>query len=165
VSNQKEKEIISFAQTFRKQGPATLHYLLVAVLIWLFGVLVFLPLANSINWQTSVLCSAIVFGAFTVFVYRAMSGCKNLIDAFSPLPAKKYGGKWGMDQKDALLVFRYGFYIAFGVIIYAFYFPLLATFHAALAGIVLILVLVWVFFLLLRIAPILFSRFVEKLGQ
>ena len=144
-------------------GPVTFHNFLAALLVWLFGVLVFMPIASSLNWQTGLLCSLIVFVTFTTFMYRATLGFKRLIDAFSFFPARKYGLKRGIDQEDALTLFRYTFYIIFTLIVYALYFPFLTSFHFAISGIVLIVILIWIFFLALRILSILSSKILEKL--
>jgi hypothetical protein len=164
MANQRKREIIDLAQRLRSHGPATFRDLLAALLVWLFGVLVFMPLANSLNWQTGILCSLVIFTAFTVFVYRAAPGYKRIIDAFSFLPAKKYYSKWEMNQEDALTLFKYTFYIASALVAYALYFPFLTSFHFAVSGIVLIVVLIWIFFLALRIISIVSSRVLEQLS-
>jgi len=155
-----DDEIIRYLRT---HGPVTFHNFLAALLVWLFGVLVFMPIASSLNWQTGLLCSLIVFVTFTTFMYRATLGFKRLIDAFSFFPARKYGLKRGIDQEDALTLFRYTFYIIFTLIVYALYFPFLTSFHFAISGIVLIVILIWIFFLALRILSILSSKILEKL--
>ncbi|NIR87693.1 hypothetical protein GWO13_09110 [Candidatus Bathyarchaeota archaeon] len=157
------EKIAEFIQRLRTHGPLALHNFLAALLIWLFGVLVFIPMAGSINWQTGLLCSLIVFVAFTAFMYRATLGFKKLIDAFSFLPARKYGLKQGINQEDSLTLFRHVFYIIFTLIVYALYFPFLINFHFAISGIVLIVILIWILFLALRILSILSSKILEKL--
>ena len=157
------EEINEFIQRLRTHSPVTFHNFLTALLVWLFGVLVFIPIASSINWQTRLLCTLIVFTTFTTFMYRATPGFKELIDAFSFFPARKYGLKQGIDQEDALTLFRYTFYIIFTLIVYALYFPFLTSFHFAISGIVLIVIIVWILFLALRILSILSSQVLEKL--
>lgn len=161
VATQSEDDEI--IRCLRTHGPVTFHNFLAALLVWLFGVLVFMPIASSLNWQTGLLCSLIVFVTFTTFMYRATLGFKRLIDAFSFFPARKYGLKRGIDQEEALTLFRYAFYIIFTLIVYALYFPFLTSFHFAISGIVLIVILIWIFFLALRILSILSSKILEKL--
>jgi len=163
MSNQIRREIENLAQCLRNNGPTTFHNLIAAIIIWLFGVLVFIPLANSLNWQTGLTCSLIIFATFTIFIYRAALGFKKVIDAFSFLPARKYGLKRGINQEDAVTLFKYVSYIIFTLIIYALYFPLLTSFHFAISGIVLIVILIWIFFLALRILSILSSKILEQL--
>lgn len=162
MSRHREREINDLAQCLRSHGPATFHNFLTALLIWLFGVLVFMPLAKSLNWQTELLCSLVVFTAFTIFMYRAARGFKKLVDMFSFIPARKYGLKRGINQEDALTLFRYIFYIISVLIVYVLYFPFLTSFHFAISGIFLIVILIWIFFLALRILTILSSKIFEQ---
>lgn len=165
MSTQIRREIDDLAQCLRSHGPATFHNFLTAIIIWLFGILVFIPLANSLNWQTGLLCSLVVFTAFTIFMFRAVLGFKKLIDAFSFFPARKYGSKRGINQEDALTLFKYVFYVIFVLIVYALYFPFLTSFHFAISGIVLIVILIWIFFLALRILSILSSKILQGFLQ
>lgn len=160
-----KKEIENIVEYLRTYGAKTAHNLLAALLIWLFGNLVFIPLANSLNWQTRVFCSLIFFIAFTLLVSRALPGLKKLADAFSIFPARKYGLKKGLTYKDSVVFFRHVLYIIIAVFLYLLYYPFLANFHHSISGIVLILVLVWTFFLSLRIFSIIFPRFLEWLEQ
>ena len=163
MTSQTKREINDLAQCLRSNGPTAFQNLVTALLIWLFGILVFIPLANSLNWQAGLLCSLIISTAFTVSMYRAASSLKRLIDAFSFLPAKKYSARWEIGQEDASTLFRYVAYIISGLIVYALYFPFLASFHFAISGIVLIVILIWIFFLALRIISILFSKFLKRI--
>ena len=116
------------------------------------------------SWETRVLSSLIILIAFTVFVFKAAPSCKRIVDAFSLLPADKYSAKWQASPKDVVAVFRYSLYLVLVFLVYALYFPLLASFHLAIAGVVLIVLLVWAFTLLARLAPILFSRILKHFG-
>ena len=158
-----EKEIENFQKCFKTYGAKTVHNLLAAFLIWLFGILVFIPLASSINWQTRAFCSLIFFIAFTILVIRALPDLKKLIDAFSIFPARKYGIKRGLSYENSLILFRHLLYIISAVIVYLLYSPFLTNFHPSINGIVLILVLIWLFFLTLRILLILSQKILEWL--
>ena len=148
--NSKE-EVGNFKECLKSYGAKTLHNILSAFLIWLFGVLVFIPLANAINWQTRIFCTLIFFSAFTLLVMRTLPSLKKLIDAFSVFPARKYCLKKGISYENSLVLFRYLLYIVSAIILYLLYFPFLTGFHPAISGIVLILLLIWIFFLALRI--------------
>jgi len=154
VDNQSEE--IELVRRLRTYGPTTCHNFLTALLIWLFGVLVFIPMADSLNWQAGLLCSLIIFVTFTIFMYRATLGFKNLIDVFSFFSAKRFLLKREIGKEDASTLFRNTFYILFGLIVYALYSPFLTSFHFAISGIILVLLLVWIFFLALRIISIFF---------
>ncbi len=163
MSDQTRREIENLAQTLRIYGPSTFHNLLTALVIWLFGVLVFIPLASSLNWQTELLSSLIIFAAFTVFMYQTASGFRKLIDAFSFLPARKYGLKRGITQEEGEIIFKRISYIISTVTLYALYFPFLRSFHFAISGIVLVVVLIGIFFFTLRVLSILFANILEHL--
>jgi hypothetical protein len=163
VSDSVKEEIENFIGYLRTYGAKTVHNLLAALLIWLFGILVFIPLASSLNWQIRILCSLMFFTAFTILVLRALPSLKKLIDAFSIFPARKYGVKRGLSYKHSLVLFRHLLYIIFAVILYLLYFPFLANFHPAISGIVLILLLIWIFFLTLGIISILFQKILKWL--
>jgi hypothetical protein len=144
-------------------GQKTMSVLLTALLIWLFGVLVFIPLAESLNWQTRVLVSLTFLMAFSLMLFKTIPGVKRLVDAFSLFPAKKYGIAKGFSYENAVTLFRYAIYIVCSLILYGLYLPFLVSFHPAISGMTLILVLTLMFFLLLRIFSILLPKLAEWL--
>lgn len=146
-----KEEIENFKEYLKNYGTRTLHNILSTFLIWLFGVLVFIPLAGTISWQTRVFCTLIFFVVFTLLVLRTLPSLRKLIVAFSVFPARKYSLKKGISYENSLVLFRYLFYIVSAIILYLLYFPFLAGFHPAISGIVLIMLLIWIFFLALRI--------------
>ena len=160
-----EKEIENLVEYLRTYGAKTLQNLLAALLLWLFGNLVFIPLANSLNWQTRVFVSLIFFVAFTILVARTLPSLKKLVDAFSVFPARKYGLRKGLIYADSVVLFRHAFYMIIAVVFYLLYHPFLKSFHPSISGMVLIIVLVWIFFLSLRILSILSPKFLEWLVQ
>jgi hypothetical protein len=144
------EEIDNFKKTLRLHGAKTLHLLLSAMLIWLFGVLVFIPMASSIGWDAELVCTLIVLVSFTILISRAISGFKILIDAFSVFPARKYLIKRGLAKENAIVVSKQILYILSIVVLYLLYFPFLVRLHPAFSGIVLVLVVIFVFFLALK---------------
>lgn len=160
-----KEEMENFTEYLRTYGAKTVHNLLAAFLIWLFGNLVFIPLASSFNQQTKGFCALIFFIAFTILVLRALPSLKELIDAFSIFPARKYSTKKRLSYENSIVLFRHAVYIIFSIILYLLYFPFLTNFHPAISGIVLIFVLIWIFFLLMKIFSILLPQFLEWLVQ
>jgi len=163
VNSTIKEEIENLNECLRTHGVKSVHDLLAAFLIWLFGNLVFIPLASSLNWQTRAFCSLIFFIAFTILVVKTLPNLKKLIDAFSIFPARKYGVKKGLSYEDSLVLFRYISYIISALILYLLYFPFLTNFHPSISGIVLILLLIWIFFLTLRILTFSFPKILEWL--
>ena len=160
-----KEEMENFRKCLKIYGTKTVHYLLSAFLIWLFGILVFIPLASSLNWQPRVFCTLLFFIAFTILVLRALPGLKKLIDVFSILPAKRYSLKKGLSYENSIVLFRHLSYIISSVILYLLYFPFLANFHPSISGIFLILVLIWIFFLTIRPLSVLSQKILEWLSS
>ena len=105
VSN--KEEIKRAIEYLRLYGQKTLTSMLAAFLVWLFGILVFIPLADSLNWQTRVLVSVLFFFAFSVFIVQTLPGLKGLIDVSAYLLARRYGLAKGLGRENALAVFKH----------------------------------------------------------
>jgi len=165
VEKPSEGEIENLVTYLRIHGAKTVHNLLAGFLIWLFGNLVFIPLARSLNWQTGTLCSLIFFTAFTILLLRILPSLKKIVDLFSVFLARKHGIKKGLRYENSLVLFCHILYIIVALILYLLYFPFLTNFHPSISGIVLILVLVWIFFLSMRVLSILFPKFLEWLAR
>jgi len=157
-------EIENFREQMEIYGTRTLHNLLSALLIWLFGILVFVPLASSLSWQAGAFCTLIFFVAFSILTLRALPNLNKLIKAFSAFPARKISSKKGIGYDNSLTLSQNFLYIILATILYMLYFPFLVNFHPAVSGIVLILVLIWIFFLASRILLILLPKMIEWLS-
>jgi hypothetical protein len=144
------EEISNFKQALRLYGARTARSLMSALLIWLFGVLVFIPMASSLGWNAELVCTLILLVAFSGLVWGAISGFKKIIDAFSVFPARKYLAKRGLDKENSVIVSRYLLYIFSTVVLFLLYVPFLMHLHPALGGIILVLVVLFVFFLTLK---------------
>ncbi len=136
----------------KSSGHSVTHYLSTALLIWLFGVLVFIPIADTISAQTKVFVSLIVFISFTILLLKAVPRVKRLLEVFAIVLAKKF--KFMKEEDGQIMVFKSFLQIMFIIFVYLFYFPFLNNFHPAINGIVLIVVLLWCFFLFFRILQI-----------
>lgn len=145
-----DEEIMNFREVVRLHGAKTFHLLLSAILIWLFGILVFIPISSTVGWQTELICTLVVLVAFSVLVSGAITGFKLFIDAFSVFPARKYLIKRGLTKNDAVVVSKQLLYILSLVIFYLLYYPFLVRLHPAFSGIFLILVIIFIFFLSLK---------------
>lgn len=144
------QEIEKLKQVVRAYGAKTLQHLLSALLIWLFGVLVFIPMAASTASNVELLCTLIILVSFTAIILKTIAGSKKLIDAFSYIFARKYVVKKGWEYENAVVVSKRIFYSTFATILYLLYFPFLVRIHPAVSGIGLILVVVFVLFLALE---------------
>lgn len=165
MAKRKEQEIDEVIRCLKIYGPATFHVLLVALLIWLFGVLVFIPMANSINRITGFFCSLVIFVAFSILIYKSISGFQKTIDAFSALLAKKYVKRLKIKIEESMTLFKNAASVIFTLILYLLYLPLLINLHPAISGIVLILILLWILFLVLKILSTFSSRILDWLSK
>lgn len=148
-NNRDERE--NLTKLLKTQGTSTIHLLLFALLIWLFGVLVFIPIAAQLNWQAKTFISLIFFATFTALILRILPNLKKFVDAISVIPARKYFLKKGLNQIESLIVSKQVMYIISLVILYLLYLPFLFNFYPAVAGVALIIVIIWIFFSLLQI--------------
>ena len=160
-----KKEFENFRRSLKLYGEKTFYNLSSAFLIWLFGILVFIPLAGSINRETEILCNLVFFVAFSLLIAWSLPGLKKIVDSFSTLMAKKYGLKRGLNSKDLKVIFRRISYIILVIVFYLLYSPFLMKFHSSINGIALILALIWIFLLAASIFPILFVEILKWLSS
>lgn len=127
----------------------------VALLIWLFGVLVFLPAAIQILPQRIPLAiSLIVLIGFTVFIVKAINnGLLRLLDLSSDVITYDYRN-WKKTQitiEKLKPTIKSIIYIISLIILYLLYSPLLQTIHPALNGLILIPIILWIMWNTLKI--------------
>jgi hypothetical protein len=139
--------------TAREHLPTTLINLSTAVLIWLFGALVFLPAAYRIEpRRLPFACSLILLTGFSIFVFKAYGGLQLLLESTSDVLAYDY-----IRRKKAKIaierlktVVRCLIYVVVSLILYALYSPFLAAIHPSLSGLVLIIIVLWIFWMLFK---------------
>jgi len=148
------EEITNFKQTLREQGPKTFTSLLSAIIIWLFSVLVFIPIASSIGKNVELVIVLITLSAFSAIILVSLRGVNNLLDVFSVIPARKYFVKKGLSVESAISVSKLFLYVPSILFVYLLYFPYLALLHPAINGIVLIFVIISLFLISLNIVSI-----------
>ena len=137
----------------REQLPNTLTNIFTAVLIWLFGALVFLPAAYMIAPRSLPLaCSLILLIGFSIFVFRAFGGLRLLLDATSDVLAYEYikrkKTKFSIEKLKTAV--RRILYVAAALVLYLLYSSFLVAIHPALSGLVLIPVVLWIFWMLFK---------------
>ncbi|MBC7091756.1 MAG: hypothetical protein H5T50_07630 [Nitrososphaeria archaeon] len=132
--------------------------LLLALMIWLFGVLVFIPIAKTIGANVKLFIALIIFLPFTGLILQLFPKILELIDIFSLFSIKKFRFLRGVKEGERFLVFKSIYTIIFAIVIYLLYFPLLISFHPAINGIAIIIVVLTVFFILVRVLNIFFKQ-------
>ena len=137
----------------REQLPSTLINVSTAVLIWLFGVLVFLPAAHLITPRGLPLaCSLILLITFSIFVFRAFGGLQLLLKATSDVLAYEYARrmKTKIPIERLRIVVGCLMFVAAILVLFALYSPFLVAIHPSLSGLVLITIVLWIFWRLFK---------------
>ncbi|MDH5770966.1 MAG: hypothetical protein OEZ25_06740 [Candidatus Bathyarchaeota archaeon] len=143
-------KLISIA---REHLPSTLVKLFTAVLIWLFGALVFLPAAYRIvPVGLPLACGLILLIGFSIFVFKAFGGLRLLLESTSDVLAYEYmrRRKVKIPIERLKTVVRCIIYVVAALILYALYSPFLAAIHPSLSGLVLVLIVLWIFWMLFK---------------
>jgi len=142
------------ADAVNEHLPSTFTNLSTAVLIWLFGVLVYLPAARRIEpIEVPLICGLTVLIGFSVFVFRGFEGLRRLLDASSGVLAYEYKRrreKVKSSIEQLKTVARCIVYVVAVLIIYGLYSPLLAAIYPSLNGLVFIPVILWIFWMIFK---------------
>jgi hypothetical protein len=127
-------------------------YLSAAALIWLFGVLVFLPLAIEINPdKLPLIVSLIVFVAFSLFILGGLKRFADLLDMMSKEITGELAKRRKLDKTDnEEKMVRIILEVASIIIVYLLYSPFLSNFHPSINGIALILTLIAILWTLIK---------------
>jgi len=159
-------KLISIA---REHLPSTLSNLSTAVLIWLFGALVFLPAAYRIEPKAVPLaCSVILLIGFSIFVFKAFGGLRLLLESTSDVLAYEYmrRRKAKIPIEKLRIVVRCIIYVVTALILYVLYSSFLVAIHPSLSGLVLIVVVLWIFWLLFKtVNAVLLDRHQRRLAE
>jgi len=122
-----------------------------ALLIWLFGVLVFIPIALGIDPAGLLLpCSLIILLGFSFFLFRGSRGLRDVLDAASEVLAYKWARRRRSRLEEVERKVRAALYSATILIFYLLYSPLLAGIHPSINGVAVILVILGVLSILFR---------------
>jgi hypothetical protein len=138
--------------------PNTLTNIFTALLIWLFGILVFLPAAYSISPQgLPLLCSLIILVGFSLFIFRSFDGLQPLLNSTSDFLAYVYIRRRNAKVQVERLktASRSISYIITALILYLLYSPFLVAIHPAFNGLVLIPIILWIFWTLFKTVNVL----------
>jgi len=143
-------KLISIA---REHLPSTVINLSTAVLIWLFGVLVFLPAAYRIvPRELPLACGLILLVGFSIFVFKAFGGLRLLLESTPDVLAYEYirRRKAKIPVERLTTVVRCIIYVVAALILYALYSPFLVAIHPSLSGLVLVTIVLWIFWTLFK---------------
>ncbi|MFO7967257.1 MAG: hypothetical protein R6U44_06635 [Archaeoglobaceae archaeon] len=157
-------------QEIKTSVPTIITNLVIAALIWLFAVLVFLPLAGTLGDPfifgligMNSLISGIVLIALAIILLKIVKEIGDLTYGVAGLATLSF--KRGEVSEGALENYRSGFkwigYVIVAVVAYLFFLPIIAGLHPTLAGIVLVVLVIWAIMMLLRAG----GMFSEDIGK
>jgi len=146
--------------------PSLGSHILVAGLIWLFGGLVFVPLAEGFSlfgFDLAPIVSAIVIVALLVVLVRAALDIRRTADALAGIAAVSASKETTVEANlsNYRTGFRGLFYVLFAVLIYLFFLAFLVAINPAFAGFALVVLVIWSIIVLVRVADG-FSRGIEE---
>lgn len=136
--------------------PSIVLYAGAAVLVWLFGRLVFLPIAGGIEWYGYPLpqiLNLIIMVALAVLVVRILVDIRRAVDATAGLAACEIGAPYEVSPeevdhyKSALRGIFYVIAVSLAFLLFADY---LANIHPGLSAVVLIAIVAWATFQIYR---------------
>ena len=145
------------ANKIRKSLPALVFTILAAVLIWVFGNLVFIPLAEGVSlyggWPLDRVISFVILIALLAIILRAMLALTRISDGISTYLAVELGRIRPKEFSETTLRRYRSFlrgivYTILIVLIYILIQDYLNYIHPALAGVVLLIIVIWAILLL-----------------
>lgn len=152
-----EKVYIESAKNLREAGPGLFVSVGVAVLIYLFGNLVFMPISEGIyffDYPVPKIISFVILVALAFLVLRIVHQVRGLTDGAAGVLAYEFGRARGEVSMESYEHYRTALrgvmYVVVTALVFLLFSSYLAWIHPALAGIILVAVVIWSIFLLLR---------------
>jgi hypothetical protein len=146
----------------------------IAFLIWLFGVLIFVPLARALGNPfvfgllfLDSLIAAIILVALALIIVGIIREVLDVTDGIAGYAAGAYAKEETPDEKVERyrLAFRGIAYVLLAVIAYLFFLPFIAGIYPALAGIVLIILVIWAILVLFRTGRVFSGEIEMKIAE
>jgi len=127
-----------------------------AILLWLFGKLIFIPIAQGIEWfgyPLPQILTFIILVGLAIFLVRILVDVRRAVDALAGLAACEIGAPYDVTPaevghyKTALRSILNVIIVSLAFLLFSDY---LALIHPALSGVVLIAIVVWAIFEIYR---------------
>ena len=153
------KEVYKKAgEEIRNSAPKVAINVVIAILVWVVGNYVFIPISQGYfvqTWAVSWLINLIVLVALAVILVLILKELRDLSDAAAGLAAYELGSRKGDVTKEELHNYKIAFHGLLYVFVAAAAFLLLGNqlslLSPAIAAIVLVLVVIWAIVTLFRI--------------
>jgi hypothetical protein len=149
VSEESKKDLMSAL-------PSITVGVIAAILLWLFGNLIFIPIAQGIEWfgyPLPQILTFVILIALAVFVLKILVDVRKAVDAMAGLAAVEIGAPTDVTQTEVehyTTAMRGIFYIIIVSLAFLLFSDYLAIIHPALSGVVLLAIVVWAIFQIWR---------------
>lgn len=129
--------------------PSITVGVIAAILLWLFGNLIFIPIAEGIEWfgyPLPQILTFVILVALAIFVLRILVDVRKAVDGLAGLAACEIGAPSDVTPtevdhyKTALRGILYIIIVSLAFLLFSDY---LARIHPALSGVVLLAIVVW----------------------
>ncbi|MFH0748545.1 MAG: hypothetical protein V1915_01280 [Candidatus Bathyarchaeota archaeon] len=155
----------------RESGPSIIISVGVALMIWLFGQLIFIPMSEGVyfaGYPVTEIITFIILATMAVLVLRAFYQIHELTDGAAGVIAYEFGKASGEISKETYEHYRTALrgviYVTAVSLAYLLFSGYLTIIHPALAAVVLMAIVVWSIFSLYR-AGIAVSAEIRKSTQ
>jgi len=136
--------------------PSITVGVIAAILLWLFGNLVFIPIAQGIEWfgyPLPQILTFVILIALAAFVLKILVDVRKAVDALAGLAAVEIGAPSDVSQTEVehyTTAMRGVFYIIIVSLAFLLFSDYLAMIHPALSGVILLAIVVWAIFQIWR---------------
>lgn len=143
-----EKVRIESREALLRTVPSIVLYVVAAVLVWLFGRLVFLPIAGTIEWEWPLLevLNFIILVTLVALVLRVLVDVRRAVDAAAGIAACEIGAPYDVSPEEVghyKTAFRGIVYVVVVSLAFMLFADYLANIHTGLSAVVLIAIVVW----------------------
>jgi len=136
--------------------PSITVGVIAAILLWLFGNLVFIPIAQGIEWfgyPLPQILTFVILIALVAFVLKILVDVRKAVDALAGMAAVEIGTPTDVSQTEVehyTTAMRGVFYIIIISLAFLLFADYLTMIHPALSGVVLLAIVVWAIFQIWR---------------
>jgi len=147
------------ARALRQVGARVVLSVGAAILIWLAGRLIFVPMAQGLTQQLlgypiAGIISAIIIVALAIIIFTVFIDIRRLTGDLAGILAYHFGKASGEVQKSEVNNYRLAMegvlYVVIVSLAYLLFVDYLATIHPAIPAVLLILIVIWAIFALYR---------------
>ncbi|UCH70594.1 MAG: hypothetical protein JSV29_01005 [Candidatus Bathyarchaeota archaeon] len=153
------KMYVESAKALREVGARVALSVGAAIIIWVFGQLVFIPISKGMEpifegYPMDMIISFIIVVALAVIIFTVFLDIRKLTSGIAGVLAYEFGKASGEVRVESLRHYRIALdgiiYVIVISLAYLLFAPYLGEIHAAIPAVVLILIVIWAVFALWR---------------